>query len=295
MASGLSWFKFYCDAHDHPKVRSLDNRQFRLLVYIWSRAQRSTKPGVVMHTTPQALLEGSGAEDGEAGRSAENDLAVLEDRALVKVEPDHPNVTGDRNMPVTCTVTVHDWTDYNGRKPSEAPAAVAERVRRFRERKRAELDSLKRVTNADVTPTEKELEEEREDLDHVRRGDPAARTILEPWPRTILEELRIALGRQLETNDKAWAEWISDTARKFPLQQRVNAARAFLDRPKNGQTFSLGYVFAMIRDRAGANTGSNGAAEPEDDGRAKAQAAIAASRARIAERMASSKNRNVKH
>lgn len=146
MSSGLSWFKFWCDAHGHPKIGSLSDGSFRLLTYVWALARRSSVPGKVFITPTKgiparALAVGAGCSRPE---EAEQMLASLVEVRLIHVASDG-------------VISVHDFEE-NNRVP---PSKTKDGRRKQKAKERARLPDVATVSPP-MSPGDGEEKRQRE-------------------------------------------------------------------------------------------------------------------------------------
>lgn len=73
----------------------------------------------------------------------------------------------------------------------------------------------------------------------------------DPWPTKLLADLRRNLGRTLaETSDRPWQDFVVESL-KFPVEDRIVAAREYIRRGHAPGEHPPSYVLSMIRDGAG--------------------------------------------
>lgn len=143
--AGLSWLKFWANAHESPKTEALSDSEFRLWTRILCLGARSPEPGVVfvvpgVGIDPDVLARGARCRNGD-GREM---LRRLEQVGLIQIR-----TTGE--------IQIHDWCEWNGRPPSKSPEARRLQSRKDRARRKIAGSATERKRQTEV---EVEVEEE---------------------------------------------------------------------------------------------------------------------------------------
>lgn len=169
--AGLSWFKFWVNAHEGPKVAALSDSEFRLLTYLWCLAQRATEPGKVqiapgIGVPAEQLVRRAGCTvdwNDPSTPDPSDMLRTLERFRLIDVD-------------AAGVITIHDWEEWNGRPESKQPDYQAAYKREYRKQKACPKD----VRSLSEQSPKTEVEEEEE----------VETTTTPPAGAGVLDELR---------------------------------------------------------------------------------------------------------
>lgn len=199
--NNLFWFKVACDLHGNQKIAQLSDAQFRVLVYLWARAQRSSTPGVIYNLIPDFAVKASGAKncgciDGPDEEHADGIFSYLEAAGLIRIAPEEGHA-----------IYIHDWEDHNPTSDSRkfpSQTTEAKRIQKRKERqstKHVATDvasdmSLVATTDQSRVDKKKSREEKRASRPDVVDADP-------PPKATTLSSPKAAktAGRTIETRE----------------------------------------------------------------------------------------------
>lgn len=139
----MTWFKLYDEIADDPKILSLDDGTVVLWIRLMCLANRNEAERGVIARAPRAGL----------AKQLHTTLDQLEAALELFASDDYRMLTVRDDGAIVLT----NWDKRNARKPSDDPAAVAERKKRYSERaQNATGTRSERVQNADGTPAERE-------------------------------------------------------------------------------------------------------------------------------------------
>lgn len=242
--------KIYCDILRHPMLRGRPDCDARLVVGLILEAKENTD---------DAVLHGLTADDARSLCHIKAPVAKVQDGIDYLVQRGWLIPRGEHS---------YEIKDFMIRQGADSQA---ERQSRSRDRnghdpgnkdvtKRDKNVSRARSRNVTETSAEGEVEVEVEvDLNmkrgaqHVARaGDgPGSTPPSDLWPFELLEQLHQALGRKLlQATDQPWMAFVAQSS-KYPVAQRVAAAREYLARRHKPGEHDPSYVLAMIAKGAG--------------------------------------------
>lgn len=147
----MSWFKFDCGAHAHPKIATLSDAAFRVLTRIWALARLSPDPGRVylkpgVGVSFDFIVMSSGVDWTDSGVKPDEIAKALVANGLIL-------------MDAAGVIDVHQFEEHNHVPPSKTPEAVREYMREYRQGVR-NVRSLQTSYEEKSKQTDKSREEE---------------------------------------------------------------------------------------------------------------------------------------
>jgi hypothetical protein len=183
----MPWFRMWSEARNDAKLRRLDDAEFRIWFNLLCYASETAERGVIPACNAYLLAVEVCNADVTLLKRAVSDMMLLR---LVSARwgPDEDDQD-------EVEIVFERWDERQYDKPSDRPAAVAERVKRHRERLKPE------ASNADVTPRNaqeeiKRREEKKRGEDtHISHPPPAhAREAPTPAVRDVVNAITHALA-----------------------------------------------------------------------------------------------------
>jgi hypothetical protein len=232
----MKWFRFYHDAIDDPKVQRLPGELFKFWINLLCLGSRSAERGVISLDV-EAIAFATRVTDEDAAAM----LADLVQRGLLEENDE--------------TFQLHNWSTRQQQSDN-----VSERVKRHRERKNAQDETLPETLH--VTPTETlpetefpssrergEIDTETERDETQTHGADAPERVSDPKPPRYPEHFEVfwrAYPTGHGSKKLAFEQW-----RKIPAAER-QAVMDGLDAWKASDRWQRGFVKdaqRWLRDR----------------------------------------------